>query len=211
MSNKIFVSLSLVFLLIGSGCVKTSIPVSNSPVLETPTEIIDQNVIDTSNWKTATNEACNFSFQYPSDWTVIDSENSSAVLSLETAEEINTDTPEILPGFDFSASCFPDIKTFITQHNENLSDSELEKIKNLTEYIVANIVHPYGPFFSLFESMRISDQKAYRVTLLGNSVSFAVWFEYQGRVLELIFPDIENPNQLSSIQQEILNSFRITQ
>jgi|GEM_PF-6642084 len=240
MSSKILFSFSLIICLFGFGCAKQiisddeTISPEDISLPSTPIETEEQTIssglpkfsidsfevssIDTENWKTHANEVCGFSFKYPNDWTIFtDNKISTAVASPETVEDLKfffesdreDKTAPPPKSFDFSASCLPDIKTFIDQHDKNLPDSTLGSITNLSEYIDLHINHPLGPLISLLGQATLGEQTAYEIGLAGHSVRFAFWIEYR-QLYELILPDIENTDQLSPTQQQILDSFVFT-
>lgn len=83
---------------------KPSSQVFNS---STPSESPELN----SDWKTYTDSDKNFSFQYPADWTVVDSDNSKAILKIiKYLPENSVDERYCRPGItDGGTDCNPEV------------------------------------------------------------------------------------------------------
>jgi hypothetical protein len=150
--------------------------------------------IDTSDWQSYSNQEIGFSFLYPSDLVPNIFDDSEAGFGVTVSENF----PEQFPGqwVKFSVYRYNDFYKFLEQYSGGSA-------KNLSEYVVSTD----SIDFFLGET-KIDDRLAYEMTFVGHSATFVILSEDGEGLFLLTFPGLENRDQLSPIQQEILSSFR---
>lgn len=167
-----------------------------APAAEQPT------VNQTANWKTYTSEKYGFSFQYPNDWKL--SENSGNNSDRSVATIVSPETQklaqdkQVIYSEDISIYYYPSISDGDENATKNLGATTLEELINKDATITK------------IGSTEIGGKEATDVLWGGMGLYYAILVTNDSHLYKIWFSNIDNKDNLTSIEKTILSTFKFT-
>lgn len=176
-----------------------TMPIAATSTTSTPTN----SPIDTSDWKTYTNNEYGFSFKYPSNWENFPEEKISSVglvSSLASPETIKaTNDNSGMFRNDIEIYYFPTI---------------LDEINNKTSKWNANtideLIQKSNGLYKKVSEIKIDGNKAYNVTKSGYAYTNCLFIEKDGQLYEIALNNINDFDSINNELENIVNSFQFT-
>lgn len=195
-------------ILAGAGCAFTQSTSRNVQSEATPVRLSEHSPntnsnVDTSSWKTYTNDLCRFTLKYPKDAIVVQSSKDNVTIT--TQEDLDfqkNQEGEVPSAYYVGASC-KNLNALIAENGSNfIGDSK--SITTLDGFFSNNTSNT----IQKIDSVNIGGQSAIAAHI-GASQWYSLWID-RGNIAVIDFSYAQTAEELSPVQQAILASIVFT-
>jgi len=159
--------------------------------------------IDTSNWKTYTNDEYGFSIKYPSDWENIPEVKISSVGLVSSIA-----SPEMIKARNDNSGMYRnDIEVY---YFPKISDELNNKLNNWNAKSLDELIQNSNGKYTKVGEVNINGNKIYKITTSGILSSNFLFIEKNGQLYEIAINNIDSFDSIDKTLENIIDSFQFT-